>query len=117
MTDALVGYALLGGVALLVLALVFALTTRTSGRPAAAAKPPRGVHMPPPSALPVIMSVGGALLGAGFAFRADGQLANYFLAVPGLLVLLYGIWAWVRAAGREWRETEHAPHDDGHGGH
>ena len=33
---------------------------------------------------------------------------NPWLAIPGLLVLLYAIVAWVRAAGREWDETEDA---------
>ena len=59
--------------------------------------------------------MGGALLGAGLAFRADNQLANPFLAIPGLLVFLYAIVAWVRAAGREWDEVERGPHDDAAG--
>ena len=29
----------------------------------------------------------------------------------GLVVLLFGIWAWVRAAGREWRDQEREAHD------
>jgi hypothetical protein len=62
--------------------------------------------------LPVILAAGGALLGAGLAFRADNQLANPFLAIPGLLVFLYAIAAWVNAAGREWDEVERGPHDD-----
>jgi hypothetical protein len=69
--------------------------------------------MPSSSPLPVVLSVGVALLGAGLAFRAEDQLvANPFLAVPGALILLYAIWSWVRAAGREWREVERGPHDD-----
>ena len=63
----------------------------------------------------MILAVGGALLGAGLAFRADNQLANPFLAVPGLAVFLYAVVAWVRAAGREWDETEHGSHDDAAG--
>ena len=58
-------------------------------------------------------------MGAGLAFRGDDQLANPFLAIPGLLIFLYGIVvAWVRAAGREWDEVErrrsrrHMPHAD-----
>jgi hypothetical protein len=93
---------------------VYAITSHVSVS-AARPKPPRGVHLPNPSALPVILAAGGALLGAGLAFRADNQLANPFLAIPGLLVFLYAIVAWVRAAGREWDEVERGPHDDGAG--
>ena len=114
--DTAIGFLLLGSGVVLVLALVFAVTLRT-GRASLRPRPPRGVHMPSPSPLPVTLSIGAALLGAGLAFRADDQLvANPFLAVPGLLVLLYAIWGWVRASGREWRDTERAPHDDA-GGH
>jgi len=113
-TDAAFGYLLLAIGITFVLGIVYAITSHVSVstvRP----NPPRGVHLPNPSALPVILAVGGALVGAGLAFRADNQLANPFLAVPGLLVFLYAIVAWVRAAGREWDEVERGPHDDGAG--
>jgi hypothetical protein len=112
--DTAFGYLLLAIGITFVLGVVYAVTSHLSVstlRP----KPPRGVHLPNPSALPVIMAVGGALLGAGLAFRADDQLANPFLAVPGLLVFLYAVVAWVRAAGREWDEVERGPHDDAAG--
>jgi hypothetical protein len=112
--DTAFGYLLLAIGITFVLGIVYAVTSHLSVstvRP----KPPRGVHLPNPSALPVLLAVGGALLGAGLAFRADGQLANPFLAVPGLLVFLYAVVAWVRAAGREWDETEHRSHDDAAG--
>jgi len=35
--------------------------------------------------------------------------------VPGLVVLVASIFAWVRAAGREWREIERGAHDDAPG--
>lgn len=109
--DTAIGFALLGIAILVVLGAVFALSSR--GGPARTiAKPPRGVHMPGPSFLPVVISVAAALLGAGLAFRGDGQLANPFLAGPGLLVLVIGAVAWVRAANHEWREVEHGAHDD-----
>ena len=114
MNDTAFGYLLLAIGITFVLGIVYAVTSHLSvstARP----KPPRGVHLPNPSALPVILAVGGALLGAGLAFRADDQLANPFLAVPGLLVFLYAVVAWVRAAGREWDETEHRSHDDAAG--
>jgi hypothetical protein len=114
MNDTTFGYLLLAVGVAFVLGSVYAVTSHISvstTRP----KPPRGVHLPNPSALPVILAVGGALLGAGLAFRADDQLANPFLAVPGLLVFLYAVVAWVRAAGREWDDAEHRSHDDAPG--
>jgi hypothetical protein len=114
--DTAVGFLLLGLGILLVLAIVFAVTLRTGRGSASRPKPPRGVHMPSPSPLPAVVSLAAALVGAGLAFRADDQLiANPFLAVPGVLLLAYAIWAWVRAAGREWREVEHGQHDDASG--
>lgn len=111
-TDTAIGFALLGIGMLVVLGVVFAIASRGGGV-RAAAHPPRGVHLPPPSFLPVVVSVAAALIGAGLAFRADGEIANPFLAVPGLLVLVIGAIAWVRAANHEWRDVERAPHDDG----
>jgi hypothetical protein len=117
MTDTAVGFLIVGIGMLVVLGVVFAVS---SGRRPALARPvpPEGVHLPPPSYLPVVVSVGGALIGAGLAFRAEDQLANWFLAVPGALVFVLGVLWWVRAANREWREVEHGahgshdPHDD-----
>jgi hypothetical protein len=112
MPDTVIGFVLLGIVMLVVLGLVFAIASR-GGPAASVSKPPRGVHLPGPSFLPVVMSVAAALLGAGLAFRGQDQLANPFLAIPGLLVLVAGVVAWVRAANHEWRDTEHGSHDDG----
>jgi hypothetical protein len=112
MTDTAVGFVLLGIALVVVLGVVFVIASR--GGPATEPpKPPRGVHMPGPSFLPVALSVGASLLGAGLAFRGDWAIANPFLAVPGLLVLVASIVAWVRAANHEWREVEHGSHDDG----
>ena len=114
MNDTAFGYLLLAIGIGFVLGVTYFITshvTVSATRP----RPPRGVHLPNPSALPVILAVGGALLGAGLAFRADNQLANPFFAIPGLLIFLYAVVAWVRAAGREWEETEHGPHEDGAG--
>ncbi|MGH2358667.1 MAG: hypothetical protein ACRDGJ_11795 [Candidatus Limnocylindria bacterium] len=107
--DAPVGFALLGIGILLVLGIVFAISLRETPAPPRP-NPPRGVHMPPPSYLPVLMAVGGGLIGAGLAFRPDEALVNVWLAVPGLAVFVIGIVAWVRAANREWREVEHGAH-------
>ena len=114
MNDTAFGYLLLAIGITFVLAIVYAITSHISVS-AERPRPPRGVHLPNPSALPVILAVGGALLGAGLAFRADDQLANPFLAIPGLLIFLYAVVAWVRAAGREWDEVERGPHDDAAG--
>jgi hypothetical protein len=109
--DTAFGYLLLAIGITFVLGVVYAITSHI-GVLTARPRPPRGVHLPNPSALPVILAMGGALLGAGLVFRADNELANPFLAVPGLLVFLYAVVAWVRAAGREWDETERGSHDD-----
>lgn len=115
MTDTAFGYLLLGIGIVFVLVVVFALTSHI-GSSQQAAKPPRGVHMPSPSSLPVSMAIGTTLFGAGLAFRADDQpIANLYLAVPGLILMVIGIVRWVRAAGREWRETEDTSHEDAAG--
>ena len=109
-----------------VLAVVFAVTIRV-GRQRPRPNPPPGVHLPPGSLLPVIFSIGAALLGAALVFKPDEPYAlpvmntisdvmNPWLGIAGLLVLIYGIVAWVRAAGAEWRDVEESPHHDG-GGH
>ena len=112
MPDAAVGYILIGVAMLVVLGLVFAISSR-GGTARERPRPPRGVHLPAPSYLPVLLSVGMLLLGAGLAFRPLETVANLWLAIPGLAVLVFGVIAWVRAANHEWRDTEHGPHDDG----
>src|SRR3712207_4725035 len=99
LSDQAIGYVILGVGMAVVLGLVFAVSSR-GGSSAARVVPPRGVHLPAPSMLPVILSVAGVLIGAGLAFRAEDQLANPFLAIPGLLVLAAGAIGWVRSAGR-----------------
>lgn len=122
MPDSTIGFLLLGLGIVLVLAIVFAVTVR-SGAPRPRPTPPPGVHLPPGSMLPVIMSVAAFLLGAGFTLKPDeaypwpvldvlSRIFNPFLALPGIAVLLYGVWSWVRAANREWHEVESGPHHD-----
>jgi hypothetical protein len=117
-SETTVGFLILAVGIVLVLSLVFAVTLRgggagTSPRP----KPPPGVHLPSPSLLPVVFSVGAALLGAGLIFKPDepfqlpvldliSRAMNPLVGLPGLAVMVYGIWSWVRDAGHEWRETE-----------
>jgi hypothetical protein len=113
MTDTEFGYLILGAGIVLVLGLVYAAASR-GGRPHAT--PPPGVHMPGPSWLPFQFAAAAALLGAGLAFRPDDQIANWFLLIPGLILLVVTAVGWIRAAGREWRETEDGPsHGSGHG--
>lgn len=122
MSDSTVGFLIVGTVIVLVLAIVFAVTMRGYA-PRPRPTPPDGVHLPPGSMLPVIMSVAAALIGAGLIFKPDdpiqlplldvlSRIFNPFVAIPGVLVLLYGIWSWVRAANHEWREAEHGSHHD-----
>jgi hypothetical protein len=117
MSDTAIGFLIVGVGMIVVLGIVFAISSRP--RPAGpAVVPPAGVHLPPPSYLPVVVSLGGALIGAGLAFRAEDQLANPFLAIPGLLVFVLGVLWWVRAANREWIETERGiGHNEVPGGH
>lgn len=114
LTDTQLGYLIIGIGILFVLGLVFAISSRIPGS-AARPSPPTGVHLPPPSILPVILTVGAGLLAAGLAFKPSDQPMNWFLAVPGLLVIVYGAVGWVRAAGREWEETDRGAHGDGVG--
>jgi hypothetical protein len=112
--DAIVGYAILGIAMLVVLGVVLAVSSR--GGPAVPRPtPPRGVHLPPPSFLPVLFSVAAVLLGAGLAFRPPDLIANPWLAIPGAVLFVISAFAWVRAANHEWREVEHGSHDDGPG--
>ena len=111
MTDTALGFVLIGIAMLVVLGIVFVLASR-GGRRGEAPNPPAGVHLPGPSFLPVVFSVAAALLGAGLAFRGEEQIANPFMAIPGLLLLVAGVFAWVRAANREWHEVEHGSHHD-----
>ena len=116
MTETAVGYLILGIGMAVVLGVVFVIASRSGGsgtRP----QPPRGVHLPPPSFLPVIIAVGGSLLGAAFVFHPDGQVANLWLLVPGLVIFIGAVVGWIRAANREWTEVEHGAHDDGHAAH
>jgi hypothetical protein len=114
MTDTAIGFALIGIAIVVVLGVVFAISSR--GGPAGARRrPPRGVHLPPPSFLPVVFSAAAALLGAGLAFRAEDQLANPWLAIPGAVLFVITAVAWVRAANHEWRDVEHGSHDDAAG--
>jgi cytochrome b561 len=112
-SDQLFGFVLVGIGILFVLALVFAISLRMgSGGPQAPAKPPRGVHMPAPSFLPVLISLAVILIGAGLAMRGDYVPFNPWIAIPGLVLLVAVIVAWVRAAGHEWHDVEQGPHHD-----
>ncbi len=117
MSETTVGFLILAVGIVLVLSLVFAVTLRGGGggtQPRTT--PPPGVHLPSSSLLPVVLSVGAALLGAGLIFKPDdpyqlpvldviSRAMNPLVGLPGLAVLLYGVWSWVRDAGHEWRET------------
>jgi hypothetical protein len=108
MNDAALGAVLLAVAILFVVGLVIALTTREARR-APGAHPPPGVHLPPPSWLPVLLSIGGAVIGAGLAFDATFP----WLLIAGGVIFLVGVAGWFRAANHEWRERELESHDDG----
>ena len=113
MSDTAIGFLIIGVGMLFVLGVAFAIAARGASPSRGRPHPPTGVHLPAPSVRPGVMSFGAGLIGAGLAFRGEDQLANPFLAIPGLLVLILGVIAWVRAANHEWRDTEHGPHHDG----
>ncbi len=117
MTDTTLGYLLVALGIVFVLVLVFAATTRdvrtargagdnTAVEPAA--HPPAGVHLPPPSWLPVLISIAAAVLAAGLIFTP-------WVLVPGFAVLLAGALGWYRAANREWRGVAEGEGHDGSG--
>jgi hypothetical protein len=121
-----IGFMIIGIAIVGVLVVVFVVTLRV-GRHGTRPTPPSGVHLPSGSALPVIFSIAAALLGAALVFKPDEPYSlpvlstisgfmNPWLGIAGLLVLIYGIVAWVRAAGNEWQEVEETPHHDS-GGH
>ena len=112
MTDTAVGYAIIGVAILVVLGVVFAIASRAGTAAAGRPTPPRGVHLPPPSVLPALFSLAAALIGAGLAFRSDDQLANPWLAIPGVLLFVITAVSWVRAASVEWHDVERGPHHD-----
>lgn len=113
-SDQYLGYLILGAGILFVLGLVFAISSRGPG--GARSHPPRGVHLPNPSALPFVFSIGALLIGAGLALHSLAA-TFYLLAAVGLLVFVYAAVGWVRAAGREWHETESGSSHDESGGH
>jgi hypothetical protein len=113
MSDTAIGFLIIGVGMLFVLGVAFAIAARGGSPARSRPQPPTGVHLPAPSFLPVVMSFGAALIGSGLAFHGENQLANPFLAIPGLIVLVLGIVGWVRAANHEWRDTEHRSHGDG----
>ncbi|MGH2462830.1 MAG: hypothetical protein ACRDFZ_04280 [Candidatus Limnocylindria bacterium] len=114
MPDQILGYLLLG-VAVLAVAAIVASAARVREQPPL--RPPPGVHVPPGSWLPVIWAVGGALLGAGLAFKPDDQPAAWWFLIPGLGVFVVGAIISVRTAAREWEDTEKGSHDEGSGHH
>lgn len=110
MSDQLIGYLLLG---LGVVALVAIVAGAARGEARGPLHPPPGVHVPPGSWLPLGWAGVGALLGAGLAFKPEDQILNWIFALPGLLLLVVLSVISVRAAGREWRQTDHGSHDEG----
>ncbi|MEO8246981.1 MAG: hypothetical protein ABI622_07680 [Chloroflexota bacterium] len=115
MNDTTFGLLLLGIGIVFVLGLVFAVTSRAARASGVRPTPPAGVHLPPPSFLPALVPLAGILIFAGLAFRPDDQFANFFIFVPGLLLFVLSIIGWVRAANREWTDTEHGSHHDAPG--
>lgn len=115
MSDQLFGFVLIGIGILFVLAIVFAVSSRMGRSGTPDGPPPRGVHMPNPSFLPVAISIAVVVIGAALALRGDYVPANPWIGIPGLVLFIGVVIAWVRSAGHEWHEVEQRPHDDAHG--
>lgn len=114
MTEQFIGLVLLG-IGVVAIAAAVAAAARAGDRPPL--HPPRGVHVPPGSWLPMLWAGGAALLAAGLAFKPDDQGAAWWFLIPGLIVIVVAAVVSIRAAGREWHETEHGSHDEGAGHH
>jgi hypothetical protein len=114
MTDQVVGYLLLGLAAVAAGAVVAVAARAPRAEPL---HPPLGVHVPPGSWLPLAWAAGAALLGAGLAFKPEDQFAAWWFLLPGLAVIVVAAVLSIRAAGREWHETEHGSNDEGTGHH
>jgi hypothetical protein len=115
MSDQVFGFVLVGIGIIFVLAIVFVVSSRAAGGPRQEQEPPRGVHMPAPSWLPVAISLAVVLLAASLGFRGDYIPANPWIGIPGLLLFIGVVVAWVRSAGHEWRDVEQRPHDEATG--
>lgn len=114
MTDTTLGYLLVALGVIFVLGLVFTATARDPrGRGPGSAdappsRPPAGVHLPPPSWLPVLFALAAGILAAGLVFTP-------WVLLAGVVVLLLGALGWYRAAGREWRGVAEGEGHDGSG--
>lgn len=115
----------LGGAALAVSALLFVLALIAWGReavreydalgagsalalpadhiqePTAPSGPPEGVHLPPPSLLPLLVSAGAAVMLFGVAVGLQ-------FALLGILMTALALIGWLYDAGREYRATAEA---------
>jgi hypothetical protein len=114
MTEQLIGLVLLG-IGVVAIAAAVAAAARSGDRPSL--HPPRGIHVPPGSWLPMLWATGGALLAAGLAFKPDDQAFAWWFLIPGLVVIVAAAVMSIRAAGREWHETEQGSHDEDAGHH
>ena len=85
-------------------------TTPTSRRPSSTvgdARSGHGIHMPSPSFYPLVLALGLPVP------RLRRGVHNLWLAIPGLLLLLFGIYAWGLEPGdrgrRRWRRSSRSP--------
>jgi cytochrome c oxidase subunit 1 len=66
-----------------------------------------GIHLPSPSIYPFVMALGLPIIGYG---AVD---TNVWLAIPGVLILLFGMYAWAIEPGTE-PDGTHTAHEPGH---
>ena len=52
-----------------------------------------GIHLPSPSFFPLVLALGLPILGYAAVFK------NPWLAIPGVIVLLFGMYAWAIEPG------------------
>jgi cytochrome c oxidase subunit 1 len=72
----------------------------------------KGVHLPSPSFYPLILAAGLPIIGYGVIF-------NRLIAIPGVVLFLFGIYGWAFEPATEPGDHggDHGHHDDGGGDH
>jgi hypothetical protein len=63
-----------------------------------------GIHLPEPSAMPILMSLGATLMLVGLV--PDSRLWRLSIVSVGATITAVAVWLWVSDAIREYRDLE-----------